>query len=67
MAMSRRPRVLFGLAEELSSLFPSIPCSGWRADGLAKSEGEPRTLCHAHDRTLVLQLVYKVPVVADSD
>lgn len=67
MAMPRQPLVLFGLAEKLSPLFPSIPCSRGRADGLAKSEGGPGTLCHAHDWSLVLQLVYKVPVAVDGD
>lgn len=46
MAVPEQCLVLFGLAEKLTSLFPSIPCSRGRGDGLAKSEGGPRTLCH---------------------
>lgn len=67
MAMPRQRLVLFGLAEKLSSLFPSIPCSRGRVDGLAKSEGGPGTLCHTWDWSLVLQLFYKVRVAMDRD
>lgn len=67
MARPRQPLVPLGLAEKLGSLFPSIACSRGTADGLARREGGPGTLCHPRDCSLVLQTVCEVPVAVGSD